>query len=369
MPVQTALWKVGQQPLRLTGSALASEKLLETMILASPQLLSEEWMLIGQQADTGFGGRIDILAIAPDASLVLIELKRDRTPRDVVAQALDYAGWVEKLEAQDIELIYSRFRPGHSLANDFKERFGRDLVEEELNQTHQVIVVASSLDESTERIVGYLNAREVPINVLFFQVFAFGDEQILSRSWLLDPVETQANAAVTSAGPNEPWNGEFYGSFGMDENRSWEDAVEYGFFSAGGGAWYSRTLQLLNPGNRLWVKVPGRGFVGVGIVTGRLQPADQFMVDTAEGQKSIFEAPRKAKYLEQFRDDAEKCEYFVPIKWLQTVAVDQAIYEVGLFGNQNSVCQPTTPKWRSTVDRLKSLFPNHKQGSAPSTLS
>lgn len=316
-------------------------------------------MLIGQQADTGLGGRIDLLAIAPDASLVLIELKRDRTPRDVVAQALDYAGWIQGLRPEDIDAIYSKFRPGCSLANDFKERYARELIDEELNQTHQIIIVASALDESTERIVGYLNAREVPINVLFFQVFAFGDEQILSRSWLLDPVKTQANAAVTSSGPNEPWNGEFYGSFGVDENRSWEDAVRYGFFSAGGGAWYSRTLQLLNPGNRLWVKVPGKGFVGVGIVAARVQPANQFQVHTPEGLKSIFEAPRTAKYLEQFANDPDMSEYFVPIKWLQTVPVERAVYEVGLFGNQNSVCQPTAPKWRSTVDRLKSLFPKY----------
>jgi hypothetical protein len=33
------------------------------------------------------GGIIDLLAIAPDGTLVLIDLKRDRTPREVVAQA------------------------------------------------------------------------------------------------------------------------------------------------------------------------------------------------------------------------------------------------------------------------------------------
>jgi RecB family endonuclease NucS len=54
-------------------------------------------MLIGRQEDTGLGGRIDLLAIAPDGSPILIELKRDRTPREVVAQAIDYASWVEKL--------------------------------------------------------------------------------------------------------------------------------------------------------------------------------------------------------------------------------------------------------------------------------
>ena len=48
--------------------------------------------------------------------LVLIELKRDRTPRDVVAQALDYASWVEELQAEDIAAIYRRFfRIAHTL--------------------------------------------------------------------------------------------------------------------------------------------------------------------------------------------------------------------------------------------------------------
>lgn len=75
------------------------------MIVARPQILPDEWMLIERQEDAGCGGRIDLLALAPDASVVLIELKRDRTPRDVVAQAIDYASWVEKLRVEDIAVF------------------------------------------------------------------------------------------------------------------------------------------------------------------------------------------------------------------------------------------------------------------------
>lgn len=65
------------------------------MILNDPTIISDQWMIIGHQENTLDKGRIDLLAIAPDASLILIELKRDRTPREVVAQALDYAsGWM-----------------------------------------------------------------------------------------------------------------------------------------------------------------------------------------------------------------------------------------------------------------------------------
>src|SRR5437588_1661151 len=112
MPIRTAIWRVAAQPEQLAESSLAKEQLLEDMIVAAPRLLSDEWMLIGRQEDTGFGGRIDLLAIAPDGSLVLIELKRDHTPREVVAQAIDYASWVEKLRAEEIAAIYGRFAPG-----------------------------------------------------------------------------------------------------------------------------------------------------------------------------------------------------------------------------------------------------------------
>src|SRR6266852_2666249 len=135
MPIRHAIWKVAAQPTPLIESSLVTEQLLEEMIIAAPRLLSDEWMLIGRQESTGFGGRIDLLAIAPDGSLVLIELKRDRTPRDVVAQALDYASWIDRLKPEEITRIYSRFRIGRDLASDFRERFKQALDEDNLNQS------------------------------------------------------------------------------------------------------------------------------------------------------------------------------------------------------------------------------------------
>jgi hypothetical protein len=193
--------------------------------------------------------------------------------------------------------------------------------------------------------------------VLCFQVFTHGTEQLLSRAWLLDPVRTQVSAAATPAGPSEPWNGEFYCSFWHDSSRSWEDAVEFGFISAGGGSWYSRTLELLSPGDRVWVKVPGMGFVGVGRVMGRATPADEFLVKTPNGEQPILNVANRGTYHRPFVTDPEQREYFVPVRWLDTVPLQSAIQELGMFGNQNTVCKPTTPKWRSTVERLKVKFP------------
>ncbi|HDR8926205.1 TPA: DUF91 domain-containing protein [Burkholderia vietnamiensis] len=358
MTIRSALWKVGQPPQPLHETILTSEKYLEDMIVAAPNLVSDEWMLIGRQEDTGFGGRIDLLAVAPDGALVLIEIKRDRTPREVVAQALDYASWVQTLGFDEIVAIYGRYAPNRSLPEDFRYRFGIDLDEETLNENHQIVVVAGALDASSERIVAYLSERNVAINVLCFQVFAFGDAQIISRTWLQDPALAQV-AASTHASTSLSWNGEFYHSFGDSESRSWDDAIEYGFICGGGGPWYSGTLRLLNPGDRVWVNVPKTGYVGVGRVTGRAQPAREFKVPTPDGEKPVLDAARRASYHAQFVDDPENAEYFVPVKWLQTVPLNQAIQEVGLFGNQNTVCKPTSLKWRNTIDRLKESFPQY----------
>ena len=358
MPIKHAVWKVGTQPTPLASASLANEQQLEDMIVHDPCILSSEWMLIGRQEKTGFEERIDLLAIAPDGSLVLIELKRNRTPREVVAQALDYAAWVENLTADKIAQIYRRFSNGGNLDDAFKQHFGTELNEETLNESHQIILVAAKLDDSTERIIKYLNDRDIPINVLFFQVFQSGSEQLLSRAWLIDPGETQANAATTTmrAGEKEPWNGEYYVSFGGEESRWWEDARKFGFISAGGGSWYSQTLKLLSPGDRVWVKIPGSGYVGVGRVTEAVQSVNEFKVPTQAGERPCLEVLKAADHLRKNAADPEKAEYFVRVEWLDTVAENKAFNEVGLFGNQNTVCQPTTPKWRHTIERLKTYF-------------
>ena len=196
----------------------------------------------------------------------------------------------------------------------------------------------------------------VPINLLSFEVFKHGDTQLLSRAWFIDPLEAQASASEGSHAEREPWNQEYYACFGHGETRSWEDAVQYGFISAGGGAWYSGTLNLLEEGSRVWVKAPKHGFVGVGLVTGPRQSAIEFMID---GQPAL-DVLEKGHYHGEFIDDPERMEYFVPMCWLDHVEINEAVSEVGLFGNQNTVCRPRTAKWRSTVDRLKARFPNHE---------
>ena len=358
MPVQNEIWKVGECPGRPTVGHLDSEQQLEEMIVANTNILSRDWMFIGRQVETPFGGRIDLLAAAPDGSLVLIELKRGRTSREVVAQALDYASWVKQLEVAEIAEIYRKFKVNRDLAKDFKEGVNDvRLDEEEWNQPHQIVIVAAKLDDSTERITKYLSDDGVYVNVLFFQVFEYGGEKLLSRAWLVDPSDTQFDSAGKARVQEErqPWNGEYHVSYGF---RSWEDARRYGFVSGGGGPHYSGTLKMLSPKDRTWVNLPGKGYAGIGMITESRRPITELEVETPEGPKPALEVLENAAEYERRSQEPDYAEYCVRVEWLETKPETEAVWELGFFANQNTVCRPKTAKWQSTIERLKTFFPN-----------
>jgi RecB family endonuclease NucS len=92
MPVEMGMWRIdGDTPKRLVAATLPSEATLEQYLERDPSLLGERLLVIGRQVHTPHGKFIDLLAMDGEGNLHVLELKRDKTPRDVVAQVLDYA--------------------------------------------------------------------------------------------------------------------------------------------------------------------------------------------------------------------------------------------------------------------------------------
>jgi hypothetical protein len=60
--------------------------------------------------------------------------------------------------------------------------------------------------------------------------------------------------------------------------------------------------------------------------------------------------------IDKMQNTPVKAEYFVALRWLETRSEDAAVKEVEFFGNQNTVCKPSTQIWRHTVEKLKSYF-------------
>jgi hypothetical protein len=361
MPLELGVWRIDNGLKPVEFGPLDIESRLEDILDENVGIASPNWLVIGRQVRTDYGLFIDLLAIDRDANLVVLELKRDKTYRDLVAQVLDYGSWIRELKDDRIAQIFDeyqkRWHKDHtpvSIDEAFNKKFGIAMPDE-MNSAHELVVVAASLDPSTERVVRYLaDEYGVRINAVFFRVFRDGDREYLSRAWFRDPAEVTAGLGEETAAGE--WNGEYYTSFGYDTEVV-RDGLKRGYLVAGGGSWYSRTLAMLDPGARIWVNVPGSGYVGVGVVTQRMQPVDEFTVlDEAGNDVPIIRVSKAAASLRPAMDDPDMADYLVRVEWTKTVDPTQAIHEKGFFGNQNSVARPRSPKWDHTVRRLKTRF-------------
>lgn len=356
MPIEVGVWRINNGLEKIHFSSIETEKKLESVLYQNISILDPNLMVIGRQIPTAYGKFIDLLAIDAQGDLTVIELKRDRTPREVVAQLLDYASWVQTLTHEQITAFYSERHNGKRFEQGFFEQFGADLPER-LNEDHRLLVVSSELDNSTERIIGYLSSGfGVPINAVFFRYFKDGNNEYLARTWLIDPnqAEIQTSKTTSGRGSKETWNGrDWYASLGVGEHRTWEDCIKYGFISAGQGRWYKGTLQLLAPGARVFVCVPKKGYVGVGIVKEPVIRVRDFRVTNNGVEKPILELPLKAPNMAQNSDDSEMSEYLVRMEWIKTVPLERAIWEKGMFANQNSACKLRN---KFTLEKLTEYF-------------
>lgn len=349
------MWRIdGQTPKPLSPAALPTENELHLFLRQDPSLLGIPLLVIGSEVPTPYGKRLDLLAVDGDGNLHVLELKRDKTPREVVAQVLDYGSWVSTLSRDDVIDIAEKYLE-QPFETAFEEVFG-SAPPDELNAELQLTVVASALDASSERIVTYLRTFGVPINAVFFTYIEDDDRRYLARSWLAPSVDAPTATKAKSTAKRAPWNGvDWYVSFGGD--RPWEDARRFGFVSAGGGKFYTQTIRSLPVGAQIWVNVPGTGFVGVGTVLAPAQRFEDVTVQVVGGETvPLASQPLKGSYGHQGDEIDEDAEWAVPVKWLATVPERDAYWVKGMFASQHSACKL---RQEFTLDRLAEHFSVH----------
>lgn len=357
MPLETGIWRIdGDQPRRIAPGTLPSEAALEEFLERDPSLLGERLLVIGRQVRTPHGTFIDLLAMDGEGNLHVLELKRDRTPRDVVAQVLDYGAWVSTLGRDDIVRIAEEHLGDTPFPAAFDETFGES-APTELNRELRMLIVATDLDSASERIVTYLRDFGVPVNVAFFTYLEDDGRRYLARSWLVDEEASAATPAPRGRkGKAEAWNGtDWFVSFGhAPQGRSWEDARRFGFVSAGGGEWYSRSLLNVPVGARVNVHVPGTGYVAVGECVGQAMPVEELRLVVDGESRAFLSLPLQGGYdhgpgaVEEGRG-----EVALPVRWFETRPIEGAFWVKGMFANQNSACKL---RQQFTLDRLAEHF-------------
>ncbi len=199
MATRMSLWRLNPDgsASSVTEEGLAREEQIESAIESAPELLGMDLLIVGRQTLTP-SGPLDLLAIDADGRLVVVENKRDRTPRDVLAQTIDYAAWVATLTFAEVDRIYGEYQPAtdaNDLGTAFEDHFGEPL--EAIADVPLMVICASRLDDATERMIEFLSdAFAVPVNAVLFQPFEGG---FIGRTWLRPEVDSQRSSGKRSA--------------------------------------------------------------------------------------------------------------------------------------------------------------------------
>ena len=215
MATEIKTWEIIENELKPIDTSLADnnqkEKNLEQWIRTRPQILGDDIVIIGEQVQTK-SGPLDFLGIDSSGNTIIVELKRNRLPREVVAQAFDYASDVATWDIEKLDEICVR-HTDQNLEDLLTEKLGKiDLEEVTVNLNQRLLLVGFGMEESLNRIIDWLSAKfRVSINgvILNYVKTSSGDE-LLSRTVIIpEEVEKEISKKKKHTIPMSDQPGEY----------------------------------------------------------------------------------------------------------------------------------------------------------------
>ena len=163
------------------------ESYLESWLENSPWALveGEPILWIGRQTSANVEESTifpDLLGIDSEGNLVIVELKKSKAPRDVVAQLLEYAAWAKELSDEQIHGIAETYFQSTKNETILQDAFG-EMFEDEtpaLNRRLRLFVVAKEIPGTVSRVCRFLRtSHSMDINCLTVSTFQTESGEVL----------------------------------------------------------------------------------------------------------------------------------------------------------------------------------------------
>ncbi len=182
------IWEVDEaektaHPLKTAGSA-GTEALLEDILAQNPDMLMPGLKLVGRQTPIA-NGYLDLLGIDSAGRLVVFELKREKLRREAVAQAVDYASWLDSLDDTELQTLITENsgRGGIPEIGNFEEWYDNNENWDSLESLKpvRIVLVGLGADEPARRMADWLARKGVDIDLLTFLGFHHANQMLLAR--------------------------------------------------------------------------------------------------------------------------------------------------------------------------------------------
>jgi len=152
------------------------ESVLENWLESNPDGILEDGklLIIGRQVTTNLGSIIDLLGIDREGNSVVIELKRDRTPRETLAQSLEYASFIEELDTDQLESILQHYVKDEALSLATYHRNYFELAPDEgvsFNKEQRIVLVGQRITGEIRQTASFLRRKGMRVTCLEFSYF------------------------------------------------------------------------------------------------------------------------------------------------------------------------------------------------------
>ena len=153
-------------PIQFKDLELEEKFDIEAWVRKNPKILGENLMIISEQKSLPSRRQPDLLALDKNGNLVIIELKKDDSGKDVYWQAITYAANFSEFTYSDIMDMYEKYLEhlGQTDPNpkDKIEEFVEEDIEK-INQKQRIILVSKEFHPDVLRAVLWLRDFEVDI--------------------------------------------------------------------------------------------------------------------------------------------------------------------------------------------------------------
>ena len=179
---------------------------LEKWIEKNPDLLGEELLIITSEYDKfdKTKERLDLLALDREGNVVVIELKRDDSGKNVDLQALKYAAYCSTLTLDDVTSIYKNYcdRNKHFITKDDARKrimdFITDIDFNEINDNPRIILVSKEFRQEVTASVMWLRKYGLDIKCIKLTPYQLSNDKVIIEVNTIIPIPEAEDYIIRS---------------------------------------------------------------------------------------------------------------------------------------------------------------------------
>jgi len=199
-----------------TETPVSTEFEIHDFIEKHPEILGKDIFIIGREVKTIGGSFIDLLGLNRNGDTIVIEIKKDQTPRKVIAQILEYAEWVSNsIGSDELNKIAKIKHLGEfpALWKKYESEFGEV---PDFNEHQQLYVVAEKIDPITEKLARYLRKNGIDIFCMELNFYERDGHRFCNSKVLVGNEKVTVPDTIENNDTSYDWKH-------YSQNRGWSD--------------------------------------------------------------------------------------------------------------------------------------------------